>query len=816
MKHTVSYNAKSFILDGAPVVLTSACIHFFRVPRELWADRILKARLGGMNTIETYVAWNFHEREEGRFDFSGDRDLDAFLSECERQGMYIIVRPGPYICAEWDFGGFPSYLTKLARYSDPRPRLRSDDKDYLRYVDRYLDHVVPIIAKHQWTRGGGVILVQVENEFGMVAAARGESGERYMQYLRDGFRARGIEVPLITCVGHCDGCIECINGHYPARQIPDMRRRQPNMPLFSTEFWTGWYDIWGGPHNTRPAEDLAAASMDFWAEGGCGYNYYVYHGGTNFGYTPMYLQTTSYDYDAQVSETGALTHKYFSSKRVALWARAFADVLTSAVEGDETKLYCDPRLSVRLRVSEHGDIAFLENKGGEPVTTQVRYGGLELESITVRPGEIRPVVFNVRLTPNVRLLGTSAEIAAVSKTKDAACLVCTGGVGESVEFLLLVGDSPHTVEIEVPKDEAAVQEQIGDLKLIVTSQTRADRTWVLPGKNGNTLVLGPEFVRSWKAQSGGLSLEAEFQPGSCLVEVFAPDFAASQTVEVSDERPEMPELSGWLVAHEPPEYAPEYDDSSWRFIEQPVSMVALGNDSEAYGWYRARFTSARAGSANLHFANATDRLTVWVNGQRVGSSQPPPENRQGAWTADFRIWVKAGENVIAVLADNLGLIKGDWQIGGPQEWERKGIYGDVLVDGRPILGWRFMGRLFGERHGWYAPDDKSAQWKPATEQGPAVPTWYRVEFELPMWPWPLGWPITLEPVGLSKGVLWLNGRNLGRYWTIGPQKAWYLPEPWLKRKNVLVVMDEEGMLPLRVKLRLDKKAALLRRELNLG
>ncbi|MGQ9699356.1 MAG: beta-galactosidase, partial [Armatimonadota bacterium] len=800
MKRTVFYTPRAFLVDGRPVVLTSACIHFFRVPRELWRDRIQKARLGGMNTIETYVAWNFHEAEEGHFDFTGDRDLDEFLSECERQNMFVIVRPGPYICAEWDFGGLPAWLTKLANFDDPRPRIRSDDREYLRYVDRYLDHVIPIIAKHQWTRGGGVILVQVENEYNLVSAARGEGAERYMRHLRDGFRARGIEVPLITCVGRCEGCVECINGHYPAQLIPDMRRRQPDAPLFSTEFWSAWYDVWGGNHNTRSAEDIARASMDFWAMGGCGYNYYVYHGGTNFGYTPMYLQTTSYDYDAQVSETGGLTPKYFASKRIAQWARAFSDILTTATEDDPEKVHCDPCLSVRLRRSEHGAVAFLDNPTDTDITTDVTFEDVKLGGVLIPSRQIRPLVFGARLSPNVRLRGANAEIVSLVRAGDITRVLVSGAAGAQAVFELAVQGTPQQLQVNFPAEGPSAKVSVSDVEIIALSEPRADKAWILPTRGKDIIVIGSDFVRTWRAQSGKLTLEVEFRPGTHLVEVLTPTASTTQTLEVSDDRPQMPRLEGWQVALEPREYAPDFDDSSWRYIDRPTSMIALGNGSEAYGWYRAKFTASRAGAAKLHFANCADRLTVWINGERVGPSQPPPENRQGAWTADFRVWLKAGENSITVLADNLGLIKGDWQIGGPQEWERKGIFGDVLIDGRPVTGWRFIGRLYGERAGWYHPDAPDVPWRPLGDPIPAAPTWYRVEFDLPVWPWPVGWPLTVAPKGLSKGVMWLNGRNLGRYWTIGPQKQWYLPEPWLKRRNVLVIVDEEGCLPVSVAL----------------
>jgi hypothetical protein len=381
-QHTVGHNTRTFLIDGRPEIFLSAAIHYFRVPHELWPDRIAKARRGGMNTIETYVAWNWHETEPGVFDFAGDRNLDAFLAECARQNMYVIARPGPYICAEWDYGGFPAWLQTL-----PGVAFRTMNRPYLDAVDRWFDALVPIIAKHQWTEGGSIILAQVENEYANLRWTRGKDmvvDDDYQRYVRDGLLRRGISVPLITCDGHCSGTIECVNSHNPADKMPDFRAKYPDKPIFSTEFWTAWYDAWGQPHHTRGAEDIEYASLRCWAEGACGYNYYVFHGGTNFGYTPMYLQTTSYDYDAQISETGRLTDKWRASRRVAMFANTFKEIL---VEGEHRRglpTFGDERLRAHATTTkQRGGILWLDNPDNEATIT----------------GAVPPSVSDVTLAP---------------------------------------------------------------------------------------------------------------------------------------------------------------------------------------------------------------------------------------------------------------------------------------------------------------------------------------------------------------------------------------------------------------------------------
>ncbi|MBC7808804.1 MAG: beta-galactosidase, partial [Akkermansiaceae bacterium] len=223
---SVSYNPRTFLIDGNPEIFLSACIHYFRVPHQLWADRIAKAKRGGMNTIETYVAWNFHEPEQGEWDWDGDADLGEFITECERQGMYVIVRPGPYICAEWDFGGFPAWLINV-----PGLETRRMNAPYLAAMDAYFDAVTPIIAAHQWTNGGNVILVQVENEYENLTWTRGKDmlvDDEYQHYVRDGLLRRGITVPLLSCAGYCSGTVEGVNSHNPGDLMPKHRETHPD------------------------------------------------------------------------------------------------------------------------------------------------------------------------------------------------------------------------------------------------------------------------------------------------------------------------------------------------------------------------------------------------------------------------------------------------------------------------------------------------------------------------------------------------------------------------------------------------------------
>ena len=319
---TFSIGQESFLLNDQPFTIVSGAIHYFRIPKEYWRDRLLKLRAGGFNTVETYVPWNCHQKNEDAFDFSENNDLEAFLEIAADLGLYAIVRPGPYICAEWEFGGFPWWLLK---YDDIE--LRCMNERYIGFVDKYFDELIPRIASHQITKGGNVIMVQVENEYGSYG-----TDEKYMQYIAAGLVDRGIDVPLYTADGIEDhmltnGTVEGVFktvkfGANPSVNFKYLREYQEDGPLMCSEFWNGWFDQWGYKHYERKPAD-AAKSLQRILDANASVSTYMFCGGTNFGwmnganfdteYKPI---VSSYDSDALLTESGDLTKKYELFKKV--------------------------------------------------------------------------------------------------------------------------------------------------------------------------------------------------------------------------------------------------------------------------------------------------------------------------------------------------------------------------------------------------------------------------------------------------------------------------------------------------------------------
>lgn len=310
-----------FLRDGRKHQVIAGALHYFRIHPDQWQDRIRKARLMGLNTIETYVAWNAHEPRRGEWDATGWNDLGRFLDLVHAEGMDAIVRPGPYICAEWHNGGLPTWLTAGER------ALRSSDPAFLADISAYLRRVYEIVAPRQIDRGGPVVLVQIENEYGAYG-----SDKAYLEALVALTREAGITVPLTTVDQPtdqmlADGSLPELHktgsfGSRSTERLATLRAHQPTGPLMCSEFWDGWFDWWGGVHHTTDV-DAAASDLDALLAAGASVNIYMFHGGTNFGLTNganhkgRYLPiVTSYDYDAPLDEAGDPTEKFFAFRDV--------------------------------------------------------------------------------------------------------------------------------------------------------------------------------------------------------------------------------------------------------------------------------------------------------------------------------------------------------------------------------------------------------------------------------------------------------------------------------------------------------------------
>ena len=325
------------MLDGEPFHIISGGLHYFRVVSEYWQDRLEKLKALGCNTVETYLPWNMHEPSKGVFCFDGMLDIVRFVKLAQELDLYVILRPSPYICAEWDFGGMPAWLL-----AEDGMRFRTYYEPFLKHVDDYYQELMKHLTPLQIDRGGPVIMMQVENEYGTFG-----NDKKYLESLRDMMIKYGVTVPLVTSdgpetfaldVGTIDGVFPTANfGSDPASRFQVLEKYTNGGPLMCMEFWIGWFDHWGNSHHAVVPPANNKNCLDKMLELGH-VNFYMFHGGTNFGFMngannfgDLKVDVTSYDYDAVLHEDGRIGDKFHTYQEVISKYRDIPEVQLSTL-----------------------------------------------------------------------------------------------------------------------------------------------------------------------------------------------------------------------------------------------------------------------------------------------------------------------------------------------------------------------------------------------------------------------------------------------------------------------------------------------------
>lgn len=322
--HSFKLSETDFLLDGKPFQIISGELHPARIPHEYWRQRIQMVKAMGCNTIAAYVMWNYQETAPGKFDFkTGNHNVAEFIKICQEEGMWVLLRPGPYVCGEWDFGGLPSYLLKI-----PDIKIRCQDLRYVKAMSGYVDALAAQVKELQCTKGGPILMVQIENEYGSFG-----NDKQYLENLRSSWIKNGIEVPFYTSdgatpymldAGHIAGAAIGLDSGGSEADFDVAKKSDPNVPAFSSETYPGWLTHWGEKY-ARPDTNSIKKEVEFLLKNKKSFNFYVIHGGTNFGFTaganafsPTQYQPdiTSYDYDAPIDEQGNPRAKYFMLRRL--------------------------------------------------------------------------------------------------------------------------------------------------------------------------------------------------------------------------------------------------------------------------------------------------------------------------------------------------------------------------------------------------------------------------------------------------------------------------------------------------------------------
>jgi len=697
----VSYDERSLIFHGRRSLAIYGEMHYARSTRAMWPHILDRSKELGLNGVACYVFWNVHEPARDVYNFAGEADLGHFLDLCKERDLQVFLRSGPYCCAEWNFGGFPPYLR-----DEPGITLRTYNQPYLDRVEKYYHHLAEVVNPRLATRGGAVVLIQVENEYNNVAARYGQGGKDYLQWMADLAKRIGFaDVPTTMCEGASEGPISTLNGStISAERVAQFRAKDTRDPLLWTELYPAWYEIWGETNPISRDHDprqLALGILNFIANGGAGFNYYMGHGGTNFGRTSMYLQTTSYDFHAPLDAYGRITLKgaYLGRMHKAL------------LEYQDYLLYGEHSVSTYSIIS--GGMAGTHSLARDHKWT---WKGREL---TIR--------------------------------------------------LPLVESAPKNIA-----ELLTVNAQIID-------------------PDGKTIFdLGDDYQQ----------IEAAWNPPAW--------------------EPISAEPLDWRGWREP---LPLHRTHEAIHAEQPTEQLLLTKDHTDYCWYSTTINVEAAGPQQLVIPWGADYFYVYLDGQLVAQTPAPLKEDRGPITpedpAHPRVFMNnhkprydgyrhvfdlglltAGAHRLDLLSTAVGMIKGDWMIDSPMNFERKGIWLGVELNGAPLTGWQMIPYLTGEKN---AVVEKGAAWAALAE--PATLTWYKTSFHLTPQQLSADADYRINAAGLGKGMMFINGHGVGRHWlVVSPgtgqptQQCYLVPRDWLRAENTLIVFEEQAVQPTSVQI----------------
>ncbi|MCD6365058.1 MAG: beta-galactosidase, partial [Planctomycetes bacterium] len=621
---TVTYDDRSFLIDGRRIWLVSGSIDYFRVPRDLWHDRLLKAKRAALNCITTCVAWNCHEGIEGQWDLAGQRDVGAFIRMAGELGLYVILRPGPYIAANWDFGGLPPWLTTKSGMA-----YRTNNAAFTHYYDKYFRKMLPLLADLQVTRGGNIILIQNEDHY---RATTMPDRLSYLEFISQLFRRSGFDIPIITANGFTNppvpDTVECVKTFSrPIQLLKRMRLRQPNAPLLVIDFCSGKGDRWGKEHEITTVVQAGRLAMEIL---GCGaqYNYTMWHGGTNFGFaggrapeTDSSYQTTSYDCDAPLAEGGGLTRKYYTTRLVNMLARYMGRFFASSIL-EQPGVSIHNATDVLNLTGTLCNWAVIVNNGPQE---------LPAADISLPEGQ----EFTVPLAP----LGAAAVPVELDLTANHVLDYCNlTPLGFFDERLLVlhgpsgwwgrVSINGREIRRKVPKGlEPVVVDHKGILVAFINSDA-AMRTWPLE----DSLIIGPAYV--------GEGLEEIVEtPRVAKYPILAFDGKVTyhKASGARRRKPTPPKLSQWKRLCVCDEMSSE--ELSWREIAGPTDVDQLGVH-QGYIWYRIEIDQPRAKQRSLFLPDCEDRAGVFLNGKPVGTWG----RGDGAIRSPMRAGFKKGRN----------------------------------------------------------------------------------------------------------------------------------------------------------------------------
>jgi hypothetical protein len=882
--HLIRYDASCFTINNQDAFIMSGAFHYPRCPRALWRDRLERFKAAGFNTIETYVFWNYHEPEEGHADLT---EFEDFVKLVKAMGFWMIARPGPYVCAEWDAGGFPHWIVAK------RFPLRSDDPQSIATSQRWYSLVLPIIQRHQVTLDGPIIMMQIENEYDYWELPAPQK-LAYVRSLAETAWNSGINVPLITCwtkparqnsdpdmARVMDACNFYPRWNVVKEVVPELqklRQEEPTSPVGVTELQGGWFSEFGGKLSADQdgvnGVQLNLVTKTAIEQGATYFSYYMGFGGTNFDWAAKNL-TTTYDYAAPIREPGGLWEKYYAARGIGASLHLFGSVLTRAhlPEGSNGVVVqsTNPNVSVTERWNGGSGVVFVrENANAEqrykmtfpdPASPTHRIISVPREGeLVIGPREMKMLPVQIPI-PGSQLKYSTAEVVAAGSLTEWQYLVVYDEPGRVAEISLATRDEPkfegeteyrywdqeyeamvfgvrvestpkilfineHLLLVVLPREQAlkcwTAEFPVNNMPEILTweEQDQAERQKTRPPQRMSALFLGDIAMLAGSGANKKVDwVELDFRPGEHDLSIMLPPTPTKFVVDgaVADFHYERPRRSAKLRVTTPPvpattitlndvdTWVEKFHPSAGKWIASaPRALEELGPIPYGYVKYRAQF--AYSGQPKMMIATFDDdAMKVFVNGGLV--ALPQKKSRQ----VEFPLagLAKTGDNTLEISYELFGSANGN------EEMENlKGIesvrYGADAQSAVAIEAWqiqRFPGAISGaatpghgpshsldpaySQGGWARGSLSASAFGASKELVPAF-TWVRAGFGLAPPPegWWIPWKLTIEAD--RDALLYLNGKFVGRYVTVGPQADFYLPEPYLvfdgKLGNTLTVV----------------------------
>jgi len=759
----IRYDGSCMTIEGKDVFIYSAAFHYFRCSQELWRDRFQKIKEAGFNTVETYVPWNWHERsmpadinDTSKFDFT---DLKAWLKMAQEEfGFYTIVRPGPFICAEWSGGAYPRWLAKFGPGKGGL-WLRSADPEHIKWSVHWFDAVSRVLAEEQITRKPegqkGIILFQIENEYNAYGC-RNKS-----DFLRALYRSaigHGIDVPIFTCLtGECreskdpelSQVFDCDNYYVGlsdapscARRMTGLRKEQPDAPGFVTELQGGWFSLVTGTlseEHYSDARHFKAIGLMSMLGGGTGINYYMFFGGTHFAGWGARGMTTSYDYNAAIRESGATGPKYFAAKALGEFINDYGSELVRS-EGGPCELQNAPKsLFGGVRIAADGTkFVFLHNTDPD-----------------------HPVKGKVTLVPG--LVAQSKEPMYNVNQNGEKVLIKTAEVTNANTLAV----EPFDVEFNLPS--------LGSQVLVIPSGAK------------------PEQGKWWFTdQQQPVRPSVNITPVRIATAMRCTDPMSEAKWKSLPKETSLAELG-----------VNDFRYSLYRSQVKLSAEEAAKENRLLFNMFTRDIVSSRVNGklAKRLFPDKADAQTWITRGAHDRIRPNEYDNR-----FDVSGLLKEGENEIVVVYESLGHAHGYVPMEELNGIRCAGLSSSDTLLSHP-LDWEYADDVAGVTKGWTLPGTSTKNWEKVNlditseipRKGNGVQpkgepdglfTWYRVEFSLPEMDSKVWVPWMAKINASGNGYMWLNGHNIGRHWEAGPQREFYLPECWLNlgkdRKNVLV------------------------------